>query len=175
MTSTGNACKRPGLSGVSFSGFVLIEEWSVLYDCSRNIFFWNLFWLFTFLVGLGINFMDYFKRGKAKSKNENNNLFVQNQELKKQNKELRQELLDSDNCYDIPAPCPPCVNDMQGDCVVCLVNRADHVLLPCGHVCVCKRCARIIETCPICRQTISERKHVYFAKEVNKNQFLIKL
>ena len=125
--------------------------------------------------------MDYFKRGKPKSKNENNNLFVQNQELKKQNKELRQELLDSDNCYDIPdipAPCPPCVNDMQtptGDCVVCLVNRADHVLLPCGHVCVCEGCAYLLNTCPICRQNISERKHVYFAKEVSKNQFLIKL
>ena len=121
--------------------------------------------------------MDYFKRGKPKSKNENNNLFVQNQKLTKENKELRQELLDSDNCYDIPdIPNIPVNSDNgHGECVVCLVNRADHVLLPCGHVCVCKGCASLLNRCPICRQNILERKHVYFAKEANKNQFLIKL
>ena len=126
-----------------------------------------------------MNFMDYFTRGKPKSKSENNNLFVQNKILKKENRDLKEQLLESDNCYDIPVDPKP-VNPTPADdshklCVVCLVEPADHVLLPCGHVCVCKRCAALVKTCPMCRADVSERKRVYFDKEASKNQFLIQL
>ena len=126
-----------------------------------------------------MNFMDYFTRGKPKSKSENNNLFVQNKILKKENRDLKEQLLESDNCYDIPVDPKP-VNPTPADgshklCVFCLVEPADHVLLPCGHVCVCKSCAALVTTCPMCRADVSERKRVYFNKEASKNQFLIQL
>ena len=121
-----------------------------------------------------MNFMDYFSRGKPKSKSENNNLFLQNKILKKENRDLKEQLLESDNCYDIPVDPTP-ADDLHKLCVVCLVEPADHVLLPCGHVCVCKRCAALLRECPLCRGYISENKRVYFDKEASKNQFLIKL
>ena len=149
-----------------------------------------LFILFTFLVGLGINFMNYLTRGKVKSKNgvpngdkdlfaQNKKMARENENLKIENKELTEQLLESDNCYDVPVNATP-VNPTPADdsnklCVVCLLEPADHVLLPCGHVCVCKACAALLMECPICRANISERKHVYFSKEVRKNQFVIKL
>ena len=134
--------------------------------------------------------MDYLTRGKHKSKNgladKNKDLFAQNrqlarknQNLEMKNKELTEQLLESDNCYDIPVNPTP-VNPTPADgfhklCVVCLDQPADHVLLPCGHVCVCKGCAALVKICPMCRADVSERKRVYFAKEASKNQFLIKL
>ena len=143
-----------------------------------KIFFFGmsfcLFILFTFFVGLTMNFMGYFTRNKPKSKSENNNLFEQNKILKKENRDLKEQLLESDNCYDIPVDATP-ADGLHKLCVVCLVEPADHVLLPCGHVCVCKACADLLKTCPMCREVISENKHVYFSKEVSKNQFLIKL
>ena len=134
--------------------------------------------------------MDFLSRGKRKIKNglseTNRDLFERNRELarnntnlKIKNQELAEQLLESDNCYDIPVDPKP-VNPTPADdshklCVVCLVEPADHVLLPCGHVCVCKRCAASVTTCPMCRADVSERKRVYFNKEASKNQFLIKL
>lgn len=118
-----------------------------------------------------MNFMNYFTRNKPKSKSENNNLFEQNKILKKENRYLEKQLLESDNCYDIPVDATPA--DGLHKCVVCLVEPADHVLLPCGHVCVCKSCADLLKTCPMCREVISENKHVYFG--ASKNQFVIKL
>ena len=154
-----------------------------------KIFFFGmlfcLFILFTFLVGLGINFMNYLTRGKVKSKNgvpngdkdlfaQNKKMARENENLKIKNRDLKEQLLESDNCYDIPVDATP-ADGLHKLCVVCLVEPADHVLLPCGHVCVCKACADLLKTCPMCRQSISENKHVYFSKEVSKNEFLIKL
>lgn len=189
ITMAGYLCKRFGLSGVSgemmslpFSVFVLIGDLGVCKIVAKIFFFvivFYLFTLFTFLTGLTMNFMNYFTRGKPKSKSENNDLFIQNKILKKENRDLKEQLLESDNCYDIPVDPTPVnptpADDLHKLCVVCLLEPADHVLLPCGHVCVCKRCAALVKTCPMCRADVSERKRVYFNKEASKNQFLIKL
>lgn len=76
--------------------------------------------------------------------------------------------------------CPYCRERIQGDptevfldtapenphgtyskCVMCKSGTADHILRPCGHVCLCKACAeeasgrnRCIVDCPECRKRI---------------------
>ena len=41
------------------------------------------------------------------------------------------------------------------ECVVCLEEERSHVLVPCGHACVCEVCARSVvastKECPVCR------------------------
>jgi len=43
----------------------------------------------------------------------------------------------------------------DGECSVCLDAANSHVLVPCGHKCVCETCAEMIKEnemdCPICR------------------------
>ena len=40
------------------------------------------------------------------------------------------------------------------DCIVCLTEPKDIVLLPCRHVCVCHVCHRSVTKCPVCRGAI---------------------
>lgn len=44
-------------------------------------------------------------------------------------------------------------NDVNNECVVCLTNPREVVLLDCGHVCLCMDCLERLptENCPICR------------------------
>jgi hypothetical protein len=55
-------------------------------------------------------------------------------------------------------PRPPSAEGRRvGECVVCLDRRNSHVLVPCGHRCVCASCAELVRThgvCPICRTNI---------------------
>ena len=56
-------------------------------------------------------------------------------------------------------------NGADGDdalmCIICLENPKDVVILNCGHVCACKRCAEQLQTCPICRQNIERLVPMY--------------
>lgn len=36
-------------------------------------------------------------------------------------------------------------------CVICFENPKDHVLVKCGHICMCGQCSRTVNSCPICR------------------------
>lgn len=48
------------------------------------------------------------------------------------------------------------------ECAVCMQQEADIVLMPCGHLCVCHRCApRLQGLCPICRANTSQVVRVY--------------
>jgi hypothetical protein len=48
-------------------------------------------------------------------------------------------------------------------CKICLVNKIQLVLLPCGHLCSCRDCAVGIKTeCPICKTTIQGYIQVYY-------------
>ncbi len=40
-------------------------------------------------------------------------------------------------------------------CVVCRVTVRDRVYVPCGHLCVCARCALAEKLCPVCKQVPS--------------------
>ena len=46
--------------------------------------------------------------------------------------------------------------DAEGqDCVICMSERRDTMVLPCRHLCLCKDCSKALRTqthkCPICR------------------------
>ena len=53
------------------------------------------------------------------------------------------------------------------DCVVCLDRAASYILIPCGHMVLCRECARFagpgktVEQCPICREIIHGVYRVY--------------
>lgn len=52
------------------------------------------------------------------------------------------------------------------DCIICYDAPADHILLDCMHLCMCKECAEDLakstKMCPKCRQEINEVRKVYF-------------
>eukprot|EP00798_Chlamydomonas_sp_ICE-L_P029965 gene29965-biopygen11725 len=50
--------------------------------------------------------------------------------------------------------------DAATECGVCLSAPKDTSLDPCGHT-LCRSCSDLIQVCPICRQTISERRRVF--------------
>ncbi|KAH3778564.1 hypothetical protein DPMN_180031 [Dreissena polymorpha] len=50
---------------------------------------------------------------------------------------------------------------LEDACTLCFDNQACLLLEPCGHRGFCNICALQLETCPICRQEIAERKEVY--------------
>lgn len=53
------------------------------------------------------------------------------------------------------------------ECRVCMDHPKNHILLPCGHQCVCGECASLLkgkgDTCPICRSAISGYNRVFNA------------
>lgn len=50
-------------------------------------------------------------------------------------------------------------------CVVCLSNLRDHCCFPCRHVAYCGACVvdayNPSKTCPVCRKTVSEIRHIF--------------
>lgn len=48
------------------------------------------------------------------------------------------------------------------DCVICMVRPADHVLSPCGHLCLCDGCvSKIKGICPKCRVRVAFKTKVF--------------
>jgi hypothetical protein len=51
-------------------------------------------------------------------------------------------------------------------CVVCFDAPKDHLIVPCGHQCVCAGCAEQLTntrtpTCPVCREPIQRTVKVF--------------
>lgn len=49
-----------------------------------------------------------------------------------------------------------------GLCVLCWDGKADHVLIPCGHICLCSACCRdnlyaLRNKCPVCNKLFNQR------------------
>ena len=59
------------------------------------------------------------------------------------------------------------VDDTETLCAVCFDARKDHIIVPCGHQCLCGACAKMLvesETrpkCPLCRGDIRETMKVF--------------
>lgn len=48
-------------------------------------------------------------------------------------------------------------------CVICLDALKSRACVPCGHVCVCERCAAPLMTCPICREPCTDLLRIYLS------------
>jgi hypothetical protein len=46
------------------------------------------------------------------------------------------------------------MDESDAECIICMTDVRDTILLPCKHVCVCKGCHASISKCPICRERI---------------------
>jgi hypothetical protein len=62
-----------------------------------------------------------------------------------------------------PAPHP---DDAEDQCVLCLDAPKDHIIVPCGHQCVCEACAEKLKKarnplCPFCRAPINATHKVF--------------
>jgi len=58
--------------------------------------------------------------------------------------------------------------DGETECLICLCEQRDTLIMPCGHMCVCSGCGKELinkkQTCPICRGNIGSlipmKKHL---------------
>ncbi|XP_065067794.1 E3 ubiquitin-protein ligase LRSAM1-like [Rhopilema esculentum] len=58
-------------------------------------------------------------------------------------------------------PAASLIARFEGECVVCLEEKPDTIFLNCGHVCTCGMCSRPLELCPLCREVIVQKCHLY--------------
>lgn len=111
-------------------------------------------------------------------KKENNKLSISLESHKQQVKNLEQQLIqlqqqtanDSNNPKDTKDSLPEinAVNTFQDDktCVVCMDNDKNHVIVPCGHACLCGECADLFKNseqkCPLCKADIMTITKIFF-------------
>jgi len=48
-------------------------------------------------------------------------------------------------------------------CVICFSEQRTHILLPCGHYCLCQGCSKELQECPICRVPVTSIHQVFQA------------
>jgi len=59
------------------------------------------------------------------------------------------------------------INLLQSErtCVICMNNPQTHLIIPCGHKCLCEKCSiehlEKINICPICRQNVKKLQRVF--------------
>lgn len=61
----------------------------------------------------------------------------------------------------------PAEDRKERTCVICMDKEVDHVMVPCGHLCVCSGCVKQLKaekltTCPVCRTKPKLVQRVYY-------------
>lgn len=56
-----------------------------------------------------------------------------------------------------PPPAATQLAHAEAECVVCLSETPNIILLNCGHVCVCEACSVCLDFCPMCRQPVVQK------------------
>ena len=46
-------------------------------------------------------------------------------------------------------------------CVVCMEEQRTHILIPCGHWCLCEEHAQGMRECPVCRGKVASNHRVF--------------
>lgn len=54
-------------------------------------------------------------------------------------------------------------NYVKLPCKVCLINQCEVVILPCGHIAICRRCSEHTKDCPVCRGSYSMIIPIYIS------------
>ena len=50
------------------------------------------------------------------------------------------------------------------ECAICFEHAVSIVFTPCGHACVCERCADMaLDECPLCREAVGTKTKLHFA------------
>jgi len=70
----------------------------------------------------------------------------------------RQEILEAEALL---AEAAPEANAGGGECVVCLNAGQTHILIPCGHICVCDACIGVGDSCPMCSRQVSQKVQAF--------------
>lgn len=84
------------------------------------------------------------------------------------------EELKSSSCVDIELKSFKSNDTQQGilECVICMSDTRDTLLLPCRHLCICKMCANNLRvksnTCPICRIPFNALLQIQLIKSWSK-------
>ena len=53
-------------------------------------------------------------------------------------------------------------DDDEGLCIICFEAPSSHILIPCGHQCVCQSCMdKVLNECPICRAAVDLKVKVF--------------
>jgi len=82
-------------------------------------------------------------------------------------KAVKQKVLYASDKGEVVTPTSYIVYDIFGletgtalaeDCVICLSDAKDTILIPCRHLCICSPCAQVLKfqsnKCPICRASV---------------------
>lgn len=69
-----------------------------------------------------------------------------------------QENADGEGCAEGQEAVGDQGDDAEVECTICLTERKDTLIMPCGHFCVCHECGKQLvaakHTCPVCRGNI---------------------
>jgi hypothetical protein len=97
-------------------------------------------------------------------------LRMQNDALRMQSDALRLQQVQAQLGVPLAAPAAPAPHpdDEEDQCVLCFDAPKDHIIIPCGHMCVCEACAKQLTqmknpSCPICRTAIQQTTKVFHA------------
>ncbi|KAI3418790.1 hypothetical protein GPALN_007892 [Globodera pallida] len=68
---------------------------------------------------------------------------------------LLQEIFGIENKENAETAPPPLADENGAECIICMANSRDTMILPCRHLCICNGCAETLRyklnNCPICR------------------------